>query len=303
MLYNSYRSYMKNRFGAPVMKISLSAGFSCPNRDGTKSVEGCSFCDNRSFSPALGSVEPVVKQLTDVMDRCKYRFKHFLPYLQPFSNTYGSAQQLREIYEPLVQVPGVIGLAVGTRPDCFSEEVFEYLEDLSGRTYLSIELGLQSGHNSVLERVNRGHSVEEFCSVAQRLYSIGAEVVAHVILGLPSETEEMMEQTARMLGSMECVGGVKVHQLMVIAGTSLAQSYHKDEIELYDICRYSDMLCRFLSLLRPEQHIHRLMADSKPDMGLIAPLWSIDKQRSLSFIHGYMEKISFVQGRRYCSVS
>ncbi|KMQ53069.1 putative Fe-S oxidoreductase [Chitinispirillum alkaliphilum] len=296
--YNSYRSYLKRRFGGPVLKVALNGGFSCPNRDGSKSSGGCTFCDNRSFSTAVLSSESVVNQFTSAIHRSSKRFRHYLPYLQPYSNTYGSVRQLEQMYEPLINVPGSVGLAIGTRPDCFNEEIYQYLGELSKRSYLSVELGLQSGHDSVLQKVNRGHSVDQFVYAAERLSSYGIEVVAHLILGLPGESGEMMEQTARKIGSMDSVAGVKIHQLMIIAGTEMEKSFQRGEIDLLSLEEYTEQLCRFLCSINPHQHVHRIMADSKVELGLIAPLWSTEKTGSISYIHEYMRKTGFVQGFR-----
>jgi radical SAM protein (TIGR01212 family) len=295
--YNSYRTYLKNKFGGPVLKIPVNGGFSCPNRDGTKSVNGCTFCDNRSFSPVALREEEVTKQVGEVINRSGKRFKYFIPYLQPFSNTYGSVEKLQSVYEPLLKIPGVCGLAVGTRPDCFSDEIYSYLQDISKRTYLSVELGLQSGDNAVLQMCNRGHTVEEFVAVVEKLASLGIETVAHCMLGLPGETEEMMLATARLCASLP-VHGVKIHQLMIIRGTLLETAYNQGEIRVFTLEEYSERLCSFLALLRPQQYIHRLMADSTFENGLIAPLWSTEKTVSLQYITRYMETHDVVQGCR-----
>ncbi|MFP4012636.1 MAG: TIGR01212 family radical SAM protein [Chitinispirillaceae bacterium] len=293
--FNTYRSYLKKRFGSSVYKIPVNAGFSCPNRDGTKSAEGCTFCDNRSFSPVSSCQLSPREQVISSILRCKGRYTAYLPYLQPFSNTYAPVSKLREVYESLLSIPGVVGLAIGTRPDCFDEMVYDYLKELSSRTYVSVELGLQSGHDSVLRKINRGHSVEDFRSAVTRLDALGIETVAHVILGFPWETEGMVEQTARMISDMP-VRGVKIHQLMIVAGTALEPLYRAGECEPVSLKRYGDLLCRFLSLLRPDQHIHRIVADSKVEFGLVAPLWSAQKQKAITYLHSCLKSRGIVQG-------
>lgn len=280
----SYRRYLTDRFGSPVLKIPLNAGFSCPNRDGTISSTGCAFCDNRSFSPVAGSQSPPLSQLCHSIERARGKFRCFLPYLQPFSNTYADVSTLQEIYEPLLEPEGVVGLAIGTRPDCFSHGVFDYLRQLASRTYLSVELGLQSAHDSTLRLVNRGHSRRDFEMAVTRLASDGVEVAAHVILGLPGETEAMMMETAKVLAGLP-VHGVKLHQLMIIEGTALHGLFEAGELMPMSLERYAESVASFISHLRPDQCIHRLMADSRPEHGLVAPMWSGDKAGSLRVIH------------------
>ncbi|NLD98509.1 MAG: TIGR01212 family radical SAM protein [Fibrobacter sp.] len=293
--YNSYRNYLKKKFGKPVLKIPVSAGFSCPNRDGTKSRNGCSFCDNSSFSPVALCENNPVDQLLSIIQRAKH-FDAFLPYLQPFSNTYGSVELLRSVYEPLIAISGVVGLAIGTRPDCFSEAIFSYLKELNSGTYLSIELGLQSSHNSTLEKINRGHTFEEFSKTCETLSRLNIETAAHVMLGLPGETPEMVIKTAQRLAELP-VHGVKIHQLMIIKNTEFQRWFEDGYITLLTLQQYAELLDAFISNLRADQYIHRIMADSKPEYGLIGPDWSQHKNESIAFIHAFMDRVGTVQGR------
>ncbi len=292
--YNSYRNYIRTRFGKPVLKIPINGGFKCPNRDGTKSENGCHFCDNLSFSPAAFNSCSPVEQLKNAINRAS-RFDLFIPYLQPYSNTYGSVSLLRSVYEPLLEIPKVVGLTIGTRPDCFTTEIFEYLDKLSARTFLSVELGLQSSHDCTLTMINRHHTFANFVNTVERLANSGIETVAHVMLGLPGETAEMMAETAHRL-SMLPVSGIKIHQMMVIENTRIHQWYEDKTYTPLTIEEYAKLLGDFLCRLRPDQHIHRIMADSKPEYGLIAPLWSADKNISINFLHEYFKKTSMVQG-------
>jgi uncharacterized protein len=281
------------------MKIPVNGGFSCPNRDGTKSTTGCFFCDNRSFSPVAHQLGKIPEeQLLDAISGIRRKNVAFLPYLQPFSNTYGSVEYLRSIYEPLLAVEGVIGLAVGTRPDCFPEPVFEYLGGLARTTYLSIELGLQSIHNKTLEACNRGHTFEEFIKVVERLSRMRIESVAHVMLGLPGETSEMMIATAKRLAQIPC-SGVKIHQLMIIKGTEFEKKHIKNEVRLFSVEEYAEVLSEFLRYLRPDQHIHRIVANATVENGLIAPMWSADKMGTLQQLQRYMTVHNVWQGEHY----
>jgi len=280
----SYRSYLKARFGGSVLQIPVNAGFSCPNRDGTKSRGGCAFCDNRAFSPVCDNPSPPTGQVLSSIDKCRGKYKLFLPYLQPFSNTHAPVDKLRSVYEPLLSIGGVIGLAIGTRPDCLAEPVCDYLGELNRKTYISIEIGLQSGHDSTLALMNRGHTVQDFRDAVLRLDSRGIEAVAHVILGLPGETDAMAEETAATLAGLP-VSGVKVHQLMIIEGTPIERMYRSGEARALSIEEYAALLRKFLSRLRPDQRLHRLAADSKPEYGLVAPMWSADKMRAVNDIN------------------
>lgn len=286
--HKTYREYLRERFGERVLVVPINANFSCPNRDGKKSFDGCVFCDTRSFSPVYDKNEiSPVDQLLDVIKNCadKNTYKKFLPYLQPASNTYGSLDKLRDVYESLLNIDDVVGLAIGTRPDCFDDDIYNYLRELAKRTYISIELGLQSGHDKILEKMNRHHTVKDFCDTVHRLNDIGVEVVAHIILGFPDETKEMVRETAELLSSLP-INGVKIHQLMIIENTKLANDFYSGLIDDLTIEKYSVLLKTFLGALRKDIRIHRIMADSKIEHGLVSPLWSGDKMKSLEYLKG-----------------
>ncbi len=295
--YNSYRSYLTKRFGMPVLKIPLNGGFSCPNRDGMIGTDGCSFCDNRSFSPVAITTAAIVDQLAGAIERDHGRHDAFIAYLQPFTNTYGSVGRLSEVYEPIISHPGVVGLAVGTRPDCLPKDVCRYLQDVSKRTYLSVEIGLQSGSDEVLAASGRGHDTAAFADAVRRLGDLEIETVAHVMIGLPGDTRERMIETADLLASLP-VAGVKIHQLMIIEGTRLFLQYERKEVTPPPLDDYANALCDFLERLRPNQRIHRIMADSTAKNGLVAPLWSADKMKSVQRIHEVMETRKLEQGKR-----
>ncbi len=296
--YNAYSSYLTQRFGVPVLKVPLNGGFSCPNRDGVRGTGGCAFCENRAFSPVAGERGSPPALLTSVIARPSNAGKVFIAYLQPFSNTYGSPGYLAGVYEPLLQVPRVVGLSIGTRPDCLPDPVYEYLADLARRTWLTVELGLQTIHNATLVRINRGHSYEDFETAAFRLAHLGIDTVAHVMLGLPGESPAMMQETASALASLP-VSGVKIHQLMIIRGTPIAEWYERGEVRAMELDTYAEALCGFIERLRPDQHVHRIMADSRPGHGLIAPLWSARKSTSLAYLRQWMDENDLIQGRRW----
>ncbi len=296
--YQTYNNYLKKRFGKSVLKIPLNAGFTCPNIDGMKSKGGCIYCDNVAFSPVAASTDPVLIQLEKGINRAKHRFDLFIGYFQAFSNTHASVEKLKEIYEPVISHPEIIGIAIGTRPDCFSKEVFDYLSEINERTYLNVEIGMQTAHNSTLKAINRHHSFEESEKVFQELANRNIESVVHLMLGLPGETREMMMETAKIVSQLP-VQGVKIHQLMVIKNTVLEKEWYlNNKINVLSLDEYAELVGKFLSRLRPDQIIHRIMADSRIESGLVVPMWSADKRNSLQFIQNYLKENKIFQGKK-----
>jgi radical SAM protein (TIGR01212 family) len=295
MQYRTYRAYIKERFGKPVLKVPVNAGFSCPNRDGTTGRSGCSFCDNEVFSPVAHDVSDPLEQLKRAIAKASGRFEAFIPYFQPFSNTYGTVDALKRAYEPVIACPGVVGIAVGTRPDCFNDGIYAYLEDVAARTYLSVELGLQSSDDEILKKCNRGHTFAQFEQACRRLSAAGAEVVAHVMAGLPGDTDDSLRRTAQSIASLP-VHGVKIHQLMIIRGTAMEDLYLRGGVEALSLEKYACSVGIFLSHIRPGQCVHRIAADTRPDKGLIAPEWSLDKKSAVDYINRYLEEKGITQG-------
>lgn len=295
----TYNKYLKKRFGKSVLKIPLNGGFTCPNIDGTKSTGGCIYCDNVAFSPVASSTDPVMEQLNKGITRAKHRFDLFVGYFQAFSNTYAPVKKLKELYEPVIAHPKVIGIAIGTRPDCFSENIYDYLSDINQRTYLSVEIGMQTIHNSTLKKINRHHIFEDSLKAINELSKRSIEIVVHVMLGLPGETQEMMLETAETVANLP-VQGIKIHQLMVIKNTILEkQLFSENKIKSFSLDEYTELVGEFLSRLHPDQCIHRLMANSRIESGLVAPLWSADKRRSLQFIQDYLKENNIQQCMKF----
>lgn len=297
-LYKTYRSYIKKRFGEAVLKVSLNGGFSCPNRDGKISIGGCSFCENRAFSRAHDNIEPVETQLNSQILKSSHKFNKFIAYLQPFTNTYGSVSQLQSLYEPLIKMDKVVGLAIGTRPDCLDDEVCDYLEDVSKRTYLSVEVGLQSASDKVLKAINRGHNFKQFEDAVLRLNSRKIETVAHIMIGLPEENDNDIIYTAKQMARLP-VQGVKVHQLMVVEDTAIEKLYKLGKLNTLSLEDYACKVGNFITYLREDQFLHRIMADSTRNNGLIAPLWSEDKLSSINFIRKYMKDNNLYQSSNF----
>lgn len=277
--YFAYGRHLRQVFGERVQKVSLDAGFTCPNVDGSVAVGGCVFCDNRSFSPSRRLPRTTIAgQLDAGMELLRRRYRRvnkFIAYFQPATNTYAEVPRLREVYEQALAHPQVVGLAVGTRPDCVPEPVLALLEELAGRTYLSVEYGVQSIHDRSLVWMNRGHGYASFVDAVERSRGRGFEICAHVILGLPGESREDMLATARELARLR-VDSVKVHNLYVVRGTPLADQYEAGHVRLLERDEFVSLVVDFLELLPPETLVERVSGDAPPDY-FLAPLWSLDK--------------------------
>ena len=298
--YNTFSAELKRLFGCKVLRISVDAGFTCPNRDGSLDTEGCVFCGGHgSGSFGIRRDYSVAGQLEDGKEvmRRKYRAAKFIAYFQAYSNTYAPLEHLQGLFSEALAVPDVVGLIVATRPDCLPDDVLDYLKELSRETYLWLELGLQSMHDMSLAVINRRH--DHACSVAavERARQRGLRVCAHVILGIPGETREEMLATAGELNRLG-VDGVKLHLLHVMKGTRLAEMYDRGEITVLGRDGYAGLVCDFLELLDPRILIHRLTGDGGHD-NLIAPLWSLKKFEVLNLIDAELARRGTRQGARY----
>jgi radical SAM protein (TIGR01212 family) len=298
--YTTFSDELKRVFGCKVQRISVDAGFTCPNRDGSLATEGCIFCGGHgSGSYGIRRDLDIVSQLEDGKEvmRRKYRASKFIAYFQAYSNTYAAVERLRELFSEALSVSDVVGLIIATRPDCLPDEVLDYLQELDGQTYLWLELGIQSIHDSSLELINRLHN--HACSVdaIQRAKERGVRVCAHIILGLPGETREEMLAMAGELNRLG-VAGVKLHLLHVMKGTRLAEMYGRGEVKVMDRDDYAGLVCDFLELLDPCILIHRLTGDGGHD-NLIAPLWSLKKFEILNLIDAELQRRGTRQGFRF----
>ncbi len=270
--------YLHHRFGSRVQKISLDGGFTCPNVDGTVATGGCTFCDNQSFSPSRRvRRDVIVNQIESgiVGLRRRYSSEKFLAYFQPATNTYGSLDKLRTLYEAALEDPRIVGLVIGTRPDCVADDVLDLIDEFAERTYVSLELGIQTIHDASLDWMNRGHghaaSEDAMRRVAGRKFSVGM----HVMLGLPGETHEMMMQTAAQVAKWN-PAGVKIHNLYAVHRTRLADQVARGEVRLLELAEYIELLADFLERLPPQMVIERISGDAPPK-DLIAPQWCLDK--------------------------
>ena len=297
--YNQFSAYLKNKFGAKVYKITIDAGFSCPNRDGTISSGGCIFCDEGgSFSQAHSNLLSVEEQVRTGAETLRSRFKaqKFMSYFQAYSNTYKSVNELEVIYKSALNHPDVVGLSVGTRPDCVDNDKLNLLSDISKDYYTWIEYGLQSIHDKTLKRINRGHDFDCFLKAYELSKEKGLNVCVHVIFGL-WETKEEILQTAQKLAQLK-VDGVKIHMLCALKDTKLAQLYYDNKIDFMSEDEYINTVCDFLEYLPQTTTIHRL-AGNGLSTELIAPKWLSKKFDCLNKIdHEFINRNSY-QGSKF----
>lgn len=297
--YSTFSDELKRVFGCKVQRISVDAGFTCPNRDGYLDTDGCIYCGGHgSGSYGIARNLTVAEQIEDgkeVMVR-KYRASRFIAYFQAYSNTYAPVERLRELFAEALTVSDVVGIIIATRPDCVPDDVLDYLQALSSQTYLWLELGVQSMHDRSLQLINRRH--DHSCSVdaIRRAKSHGLRVCAHMILGLPGETREEMLTMAGELNRLG-VDGVKLHLLHVMKGTRLAGMYERGEVPVMGRDDYAGVVCDFLELLDPRILIHRLTGDGGHD-SLVAPLWSLKKFEILNLIDVEMARRGTWQGSK-----
>lgn len=273
--YHTWDYALRQRFGGKVFKVPLDAGFSCPNIDGTRGTGGCSYC---AYSFRHSSPESLLAQFRQQQALLHGKWPgavRYIPYFQANTNTYGPLPELRAKYEAVLGEPGVVGLAVATRADALPEEVCDYLASLQRRTWLMVELGLQTVHDETARRINRGHTMGEFLEGYQKLKSRGIPVCVHIINGLPGENHEMMLETARQVAALrpDCL---KIHLLHVIEGTRLAEEYRRGEFETLTLEAYVQIVCDQLELLPPKTVLQRVTGDGLRE-SLIAPLWSLKK--------------------------
>ncbi len=296
--YNQYSSHLKNKFGAKVYKITLDAGFSCPNRDGTISVGGCIFCDDGgSFSQAHSNLLSIEKQVEIGIETLTNRFKaeKFMSYFQAYSNTYKPVNKLKKIYDSALAHKDIVGLSIGTRPDCVDNEKLDLIASYANDYYTWVEYGLQSIHNKTLKKINRGHDFDCFLKAYEKTKERGINVCVHVIFGLWETHDEIME-TAKKLAQLE-VDGVKIHMLCALENTKLAQMYFDGEIDFMSEEEYVQTVCDFLEYLPETTTIHRL-AGNGLKKNLIAPRWLGAKLDCLNKIDREFVKRNSYQGVR-----
>ncbi len=297
--FYSYRFRLKELFGTRVQKVSIDAGFTCPNVDGTVAKGGCTFCDNRSFSPSRRLPRADIRgQIEQSLARMRNRYtdcEKFIAYFQPATNTYAPVERLRPLYEQALAHPQVVGLAVGTRPDCVPDDVIGLLNEFGERTYVSVEYGMQTMHDRSLEWMNRGCGHDSMIDAMQRSQLRKFEISAHAILDLPGESHADMLATARELARLE-VDGVKLHNLYCVKNTKLADQVATGEVKLMEQADYVKTVVDFIELLPPTMVIERLSGDAPPDY-FIGPKWCLNKGAVKREIDAEMERRDTWQGK------
>ncbi|GLI52610.1 MULTISPECIES: TIGR01212 family radical SAM protein [Thermodesulfovibrio] len=299
--YYSFGEYLKEIFGKKVYKVNVDAGFTCPNRDGTLGTTGCIYCNNDSFRPSsCAPSKPLIDQIKNGIGylKARYKAKAFLVYFQPYTNTYASVDHLEKLYKEALSHPEVVGLAIGTRPDCVDDEKLELLQMLSKTHMIIVEYGMQSIYEKSLAYIMRGHDYSTFLKAVYKTHERGILVGAHIIVGIPTETREESLAMADEI-NRHPIKFLKIHQLQVVKDTVLARIYEREPFKVFEYEEYLDFVVDFLERLSPDIVIQRLFATS-PDEILIAPKWNRSKQQILNDINKRLEERNARQGSK-CS--
>ena len=302
--FNAYSNYFRSIYGARVQKVSIDAGFTCPNRDGSKGTGGCTYCNNDAFNPSycLPS-KSVSRQIEEGIEFHRWRYSEavsYLAYFQAYSNTYASLDKLKLLFEEALRYPGVIGLIIGTRPDCIDNEKLDYLKELSNRCYVAVEFGIESCYNKTLMRINRGHSFEDAEEALEMSSTLGINTGAHFIFGLPGETREEMLNEASVISKLP-LKTVKFHQLQIIKGTPMELEYQRNpgDFKLFSWDEYLDFFIRFLERLNPAIVVERFTGEAPPRF-LAGEVWGKKRTDQLvNLIEKRLKELDTWQGRLY----
>lgn len=299
-MFNSFNNAMKSRFGCKIYKLTLSGGMTCPTRDGTLGTRGCIFCSAKGSGEfAAKPCEDISIQLKAARELIAHKVKNgkYIAYFQDYTNTYAPVERLRHLFTEAIKPDDIVALSVATRPDCLPDDVIELLDELNQAKPVFVELGLQTIHESTAEYIRRGYKLEVFEEAVRKLKAMGIEIIVHIIIGLPYETEEMIYDTIRYLAKMK-INGIKLQLLHVLEDTDLAEEYRQGKFEVLTMDKYIDILENCVRMLPPETVIHRLTGDgAKKD--LIAPLWSADKKNVLNTINKRFKEHNVIQGSLY----
>ena len=296
--YNDYGTWIRRQFPYRVQKISIDAGFTCPNRDGRISTGGCIYCDNRTFNPSYCQRR---NSITQQLEKGKQFFAHkypdmkYLAYFQAFTNTYAPLAQLQALYEEALQVDDIVGIVIGTRPDCVSDELLDYLAELNQRTFVLVEYGIESTNNDTLLRINRGHTFEQSTDAILRTHQRGLLTGAHIILGLPGEdTAESLRQ-APIISQLP-IDILKIHQMQIIRGTHLATEYEQQPFHIYTVDEYIQLIAEYIQRLRPDMILERFVSQSPKEL-LVAPHWGLKNYEFTNLLVNYLKQHKIHQGQ------
>ncbi|MCD8290570.1 MAG: TIGR01212 family radical SAM protein [Prevotella sp.] len=296
--YNDFGNWIRSKFPFKIQKISVDAGFSCPNRDGKISHGGCSFCDNNTFNPPYCDKNKTIKEQLErgkEFFKRKYTDMRYLAYFQAYTNTYGSIDLLKSKYEEALDTEDIVGIVIGTRPDCINTKILDYLESLSRQTFLIVEYGIESANNDTLQRINRGHSFECSCKAIEETVNRGIITGGHVILGLPGDDEKESLRQAKMISSTK-LNILKIHQLQIIRGTKLEKEYNEHPFHMYTAEEYMKLLAQYIQLLRKDIILERFVSQAPKSM-LIAPDWGLKNYEFTNLFVNYLNKINAYQGK------
>ena len=292
MKYMEFGPWLQRELGCKVQKISVNAGMTCPNRDGTLGTGGCTFCNNQTFNPAYCRTEKSVTQQLEEGKQFfarKYPSMKYLAYFQAYTNTYAELDRLVSLYEEALRVPDVVGLVIGTRPDCMPDNLLDYLEELNRRTFLIVEYGVESANDETLLRINRGHTFRQSCEAIRRTAERGIRVGAHVILGFPWEPFDELMRQAEEIGRLPLTT-LKLHQLQIIRGTQLAREYAEHPWAVPTAEEYIDLVLHYISRLPYGLVMERFVSQSPPEM-VIAPQWGLKNHEFANLLRNRMVKV------------
>ena len=301
--FNAYSNYFRKVFGERVQKLSIDAGFTCPNRDGTKGRGGCTYCNNDAFNPSYcDPSKSVEQQIREGMEFHAWRYKKpgkYLAYFQPYSNTYAPLSQLKQLYEQALKFPEIAGLVIGTRPDCIDDEKLEYFSQLSKTHYVIIEYGIESCYDKTLERINRGHSFQESKEAIIKTADAGLKTGAHIIFGLPGESRKEMMAEAAILSELP-LSNIKFHQLQIIKGTKMEKEYQQypDNFNFFSLEEYISFICNFIERLNPQFIIERFAGEVPPRFR-VDPGWgNVRNEKIVEMVEEELERRNSFQGKR-----
>jgi len=300
--YNDFPTYFRNKFSERVQKVSVDAGFTCPNRDGTKGKGGCTYCNNKTFKPTYCNLEKsVTQQIQQGVDffSKKYKAMRFLAYFQAYTNTYAPLEDLKRLYEEALQHPKIVGLVISTRPDTIDEELLDYLAELSQRTYVMVEFGMESHLDKSLKLINRGHTFADSVWALEQTAQRGINNCAHLILGLPGENRNDWLEQAKIISQLP-VKNLKLHQLQIHKGTVLEKQYREkpEQFHLFSAEEYIELVVDYLELLHPEIIVERFISQAPPEM-LLAPKWGLKNFEFVAKVEKRLAQRDTWQGRLY----
>ncbi|MEK5441454.1 TIGR01212 family radical SAM protein [Fredinandcohnia sp. FSL W7-1320] len=302
--YHTWNYHLRHTFGHKVFKVALDGGFDCPNRDGTVAHGGCTFCSVSGSGDFAGNrADDILTQFHTIKDKMHEKWKDgkYMAYFQAFTNTHAPVEVLRERFEPVLSQEGVVGISIATRPDCLPDDVVEYLAELNERTYLWVELGLQTVHEKTAHLINRAHDFKCYVEGVNKLRKHNIRICSHIINGLPQETTEMMMDTAQEVAKLD-VQGIKIHLLHLLKGTPMVKQYEKGLLEFLSFDDYVQLVCDQLEVLPPEMIVHRITGDGPIDL-MVGPMWSVNKWEVLNTIDAELKRRDSYQGKLYKKVA